>query len=123
MNYHKTVDLDGIPIDEGIATLILALWDRGFGTKFCCEGLVPVGAELTDAYISFANGEDRVPALVQHIVRIDPSIHDQIKLTYNGFRGYGNDCWVIRFKPVLMGTMLDIVTALPKGWNRERRAA
>lgn len=34
---HKQVDVEGVEIDEGIADLIVACWDRGIETVLSCE--------------------------------------------------------------------------------------
>ena len=35
---HGSVDLDGIPVDVGIAKLVEGLWDQGYETWGSCQG-------------------------------------------------------------------------------------
>lgn len=55
MTTHKQVEVDGINVDEGLADLLMLLWQRDIATQFSCQGGGP--DPDIDAMIVFSSVE------------------------------------------------------------------
>ena len=85
---HGSVDLDGIPVDVGIAKLVEGLWDQGYETWGSCQG-DPVLYRMsrcdfeTMAYLTLATEHEALQLL--HWIQAHPQVseHRQTILSSN----------------------------------------